>query len=662
MKKIRKYFSLLLVSIILLGGIITISPQQIASQISKIMGGAIAYVGDCCFWLFGYNFASLDLAASAAPNRTLWITTPINLTQNTVIPSTCNLKISREGSIVQTGAFTLTINGPFEAGPYQVFSGFSGNDIIWGLGSVKEVYAEWWGAKGDVTADPVWTAVPLLPNPGTDDTVPLRAALLSLDGSTGVKILKLLENKWYRSNTLTLPRFVTIQGGSPNRTTMIWNNFQTSGIVIPSTGSYTKFNTIKDLSILAYDSIPSPSGAKGIDIQANAGIGGTSYVTVDNVYIRSFYNNFYSDRTTNGDFSNISGAFSENDDFTILGSTTSTPGDCRYDHCLSTHAGRDGWNISTGNLGWIIFEACGGNISARHGWNIVGDITNTYQISNLIFTGCGFETAAQEQWHIEGVYNSQFIEMSGGNNSGLSYHFVNLYNITRCTFIGASFSWGIPAAGYGINYRPLQYGGNSFIGCNFLPYFIVDPTTGMRNTKFINTKAKNPIEPIGYFYIPGDGDIIDQYQYYTGVGTQPVTSGTDWTTLKSYSMAGGFIPWDGGVEIEVSGAISGTAGQKDIILYFGDTNVTFWQNTANAGQWRAKFIIKGATSTPDYDIQSLDAEFIMHGVLPVLQIAEYTADLRSDFYIRISGKCANAGDSITLKHWTVRMIGSKLGK
>ena len=42
---------------------------------------------------------------------------------------------------------SLTINGPFEAGLYQVFSGFKAGEVTFADGSVKEVYPQWWGGN-----------------------------------------------------------------------------------------------------------------------------------------------------------------------------------------------------------------------------------------------------------------------------------------------------------------------------------------------------------------------------------------------------------------------------------------------------------------------------------------------------------------------------------
>jgi len=58
------------------------------------------------------------------------------------------------GAVLQiaTGQI-LTINGPFEAGLYQVFDCVGTGAVTFGSGSVSEVYPEWWGAKGDGVTD-----------------------------------------------------------------------------------------------------------------------------------------------------------------------------------------------------------------------------------------------------------------------------------------------------------------------------------------------------------------------------------------------------------------------------------------------------------------------------------------------------------------------------
>jgi len=219
-KRIKKYLAFSLISFMLIGGILTVSPREISSQISRILSGAVAYV-ECCFWSKGSSYSSINLAVAASSGRTLWITSALPLTADLVVPLTINLKISKEGSIVQTGAYTLTINGPPDIGLYQVFSGFSAGDVTFGVGAVKEVYPQWFGAKGDGV---------------TDDTAAIQAAIDSLPSGGGIIFIPSSGTYIVRGITLNKPIKLIGQGiGTILRDTRVDG---TTAITITSHGCY----------------------------------------------------------------------------------------------------------------------------------------------------------------------------------------------------------------------------------------------------------------------------------------------------------------------------------------------------------------------------------------------------------------------------------------
>jgi len=78
------------------------------------------------------------------------------------IPSTMALKVLKGANITIATGTTLTINGPFEAGLYQTFTRSGSGGVVFGAGAVKEIYSEWWGAKGD--------------NGTTDNSIAVKAA------------------------------------------------------------------------------------------------------------------------------------------------------------------------------------------------------------------------------------------------------------------------------------------------------------------------------------------------------------------------------------------------------------------------------------------------------------------------------------------------------
>ena len=104
-------------------------------------------------------YGSINNAVSAGiVNSVLVVTkspaaakTTYPLTGSVTIPASDSLIIENGAAISNgTGHFTLTINGPFSAGLYRVFSGFNKGDVTFsGNGTVKRIIPQWWGAIGD---------------------------------------------------------------------------------------------------------------------------------------------------------------------------------------------------------------------------------------------------------------------------------------------------------------------------------------------------------------------------------------------------------------------------------------------------------------------------------------------------------------------------------
>lgn len=74
--------------------------------------------------------------------------TTYTLTTNLTIPSNIEL-VGRHGAVID-GTGTLTLNGPLEAGLYQIFGS---NLTLAGSPKIEAVYPEWFGAKGDGVTD-----------------------------------------------------------------------------------------------------------------------------------------------------------------------------------------------------------------------------------------------------------------------------------------------------------------------------------------------------------------------------------------------------------------------------------------------------------------------------------------------------------------------------
>lgn len=122
-------------------------------------------------WYDSSTYASINAAVTAigATEAVLVVSTAETLAAALTVPANISLVIQKGGSITKDSTYTLTINGPFTAGPYQVFSAFSAGNVTFGAGSTFEVLPEWWGIDG------------------TADDVEIQQAISST-GSTGIPV------------------------------------------------------------------------------------------------------------------------------------------------------------------------------------------------------------------------------------------------------------------------------------------------------------------------------------------------------------------------------------------------------------------------------------------------------------------------------------------
>ena len=93
------------------------------------------------------------------------------IADDVTIPSTMTLQVVHGGSLSVPTGKTVTINGHVEAGLYQIFDLTGTAAVAFGLGSVSEVFPEWWGAVPYVAASAVDCATAL--QAATDTGLPV---------------------------------------------------------------------------------------------------------------------------------------------------------------------------------------------------------------------------------------------------------------------------------------------------------------------------------------------------------------------------------------------------------------------------------------------------------------------------------------------------------
>jgi hypothetical protein len=95
------------------------------------------------------NNLSQAISSIQSEHAILNVNTGVTIGSSITVPSNIQVNVNKGGLFTKTSSGSITFNGPFTAGLYQVFSGFSEGGIKFGEGTVTNVFPQWWGAVGD---------------------------------------------------------------------------------------------------------------------------------------------------------------------------------------------------------------------------------------------------------------------------------------------------------------------------------------------------------------------------------------------------------------------------------------------------------------------------------------------------------------------------------
>lgn len=129
-------------------------------------------------------------------------TTTYTFSTDTTIPLNIVLEVENGARISIGSEAELTIDGPFEAGLYQVFSGDGSVALV--FGHIKELYPQWWGMVGDgLTAS------------AASNTAALQAAIVCAETSNRVRKVFIPSGTYYvNPDVLTISNELRLVGAN----------------------------------------------------------------------------------------------------------------------------------------------------------------------------------------------------------------------------------------------------------------------------------------------------------------------------------------------------------------------------------------------------------------------------------------------------------------
>lgn len=500
-----------------------------------------------------------------------------------------------------TGTGTLTINGPFEAGLYQVF----GSSItVAGSPIVSATSPEWWGAVGDGT---------------TEDYTAVNAALVHWYQRSVPGIFKFTSGKDYLISTpITLALTRNISGG--------WNidgygativSGVTSGTLLtigPPTTSSVHL-TIAGISIWG-------SGTSDSLLTLNGGDDISKFfygVAVRDVSLRNFEGNGLS----------LLGNFFESviDNVSARAKATNTTGYPIYAYngagssVVSSVTIRS-CNTSSGLYG-IYVRTPTGDVKVQ-------ECTAITAQDEGIFLEANFGSTVLN-CHVEQNWQSEVAVASG--QAGLKV--IGRGLISGCHGVG-NYQKHVVRVDVPANGHMTIIEGHS-----------IAPVT---HYSYINGGANSTVTLIGSYDWEGANDnpnvSVSRIGYTDKNFELTSTSGAGADDLMSYTLTDDNLGKYEGIRITAFGTKAGANDTKELKFYFGATAVIFHAAANNTNDWRfvAEIANYRDSATQYLSWVGYDGATVLQGFD---QPGEDTTG--GDIVIKLTGECANIGDAIHQK-------------
>jgi len=633
-----------------------------------------------------------DLAAAIKDSRgkKVLISSPTNTLLSTlVIPADVQIEVVKDGLISQ-GSHTLIINGRFSAGSYQTFGG-SGS-VRFGAGSVKEVYPQWWGAKGDgrthysANSAAFDAAMRSMPNGGIV-SIPTGTYLLDTvliydnitwEGAGPTSYLKFMrpaENHFVdvRGRNVRI-RNLAIDGNGIGRLSGGRNAITGSALSLNGNGFTTKDIIIEDCTFYAngFDTVGGWNVSQVIfsrnvvHSKVSAVSGSLSFVEGSH-HITISENSFpYDGQLYSIALDNLDSAAYPNKVYAVIirGNT--------IERGAGAVSGIDIQNarqvtVSENRITLSGGHGCGIRVyTTADAVEVTGNIIRfAKNAKNNIGIEINGQSAGTKQETVNVADNRMAPEEgAGGGGTGISayYHSANISgNIITKLHVGIQIATGDHAlafelekntvqdcvinfniSGRGTHWSVVNLHGNQTSGGSSYNYIF--------DQDYIYQLSQNPMP--GTNHIEAGATVIDD-TYLARDNATVSTMGASETILGQVTLPPNFHKLAKGIRISAVGRKTGERGNKTLKLYIGSTAYTVQTPAGNANEWRLEAMIMFDPSGAQESVTwtASDGATLLRGD----QTATENMTVASKA-IGITGSTTDARDAIVRGTWLVEVL------
>jgi len=583
-------------------------------------------------------FASLTAAVAAASTNEHFLVIPRGawpVAADLSVPSTCYVFAQFGADIQIANTKTLTFAGNnFEAGRYQCFT-LTGTGAVAGL---DKAYPEWFGAVGDGT---------------TDCTDPIKAAIASMSTIGGIVDFDF-------GAYLVTPGEVVVSdagvllNGKAEATDGLGTILGTSIKSAAGTGALIAFEGVA--AATPVDSCQINDIA--LDGQQETVIGlslkWVSNFRSRNVWVNECYDDgVYMEQVWDSSFYDleVESCGAQGTGKVGLHIYNGTVGNCNNLRFYSFHG-----EINYGDDVWIDSSAAGTDTGGNHNILFIGGKCEKSQeagtYSTKAFKISGFDGADGFPNQDITIQNVMIAEYMVAGDIGIHFAGHGFMTVNDCIFTNNT------DGGTGIEIEGPVLGPHTHLITNnnfslVAQEITIDTATCPRNRVWTDMNSNS-------YYLDTDSRInintdlvLDRRRFVlASVGEEVETSGTGEDDLNSVTLPASLLSTHGGISVYASGTVTGAAGDKTIKFYFGSEVVSVFPAGALTTSWQLEVKVWNITT----GAQALFWRLTVDGAPATVNsgVVYPLEDTTADVTIKLTGECANAGDTILQYLWSVK--------